>query len=75
MKIENINDRYLSIESDEGMVLTEWKEGDDIMDYSGAKKMFSPLTYDTNKLREITDAEHTALLNEQEIEALKRNGE
>ena len=74
MKVDNHNDKYLIITSEEGMMLTEWAEGTDIILYSATAKQFSPLNYDTSKLREITIAEHTELLKEQEAEAQRRYG-
>lgn len=66
MNIENRDNKFLVITSDEGMVLTEWTEDKDIMEYSGTERQFSPLTYDITKLREITVAEHTELMERQE---------
>lgn len=57
---------YQIIKADEGMVLTEWKDGDNILNYSYATKQYSPLTYDITKLREITQEESDRLSKEQE---------
>lgn len=57
---------YQIIKADDGMVLTEWKDGDDILNYSYASKQYSPLTYDITKLREITQEESDRLVKEQE---------
>ena len=57
---------YQIIKADDGMVLTEWKDGDDILNYSYASKQYSPLTYDITKLREITQEESDKLVKEQE---------
>ena len=57
---------YQIIKADDGMVLTEWQNGDDILNYSYAIKQYSPLTYDTTKLREITQEESDRLVKEQE---------
>ena len=57
---------YQIIKADDGMVLTEWQNGDDILNYSYAIKQYSPLTYDTTKLREITQEESDKLAKEQE---------
>ena len=65
MTIEN-KSTYQIIKADDGMVLTEWKDGDDILNYSYAAKQYSPLTYDIAKLREITQEESDRLVNEQE---------
>lgn len=57
---------YQIIKADDGMVLTEWKDGDNILNYSYATKQYSPLTYDITKLREITQEESDRLVKEQE---------
>ena len=65
MTIEN-KITYQIIKADDGMVLTEWQNGDDILNYSYATKQYSPLTYDITKLREITQEESDKLAKEQE---------
>ena len=57
---------YQIIKADDGMVLTEWKDGNDILNYAYATKQYSPLTYDITKLREITQEESDRLVKEQE---------
>ena len=57
---------YQIINADDGMVLTEWKDGDNILNYAYATKQYSPLTYDITKLREITQEESDRLVKEQE---------
>ena len=57
---------YQIIKADDGMVLTEWKDGDNILNYAYASKQYSPLTYDITKLREITQEESDKLVKEQE---------
>ena len=57
---------YQIIKADDGMVLTEWQNGDDILNYAYATKQYSPLTYDITKLREITQEESDKLAKEQE---------
>lgn len=57
---------YQIIKADDGMVLTEWKDGDNILNYAYATKQYSPLTYDITKLREITQEESVKLVKEQE---------
>ena len=71
---------YQIIKADDGMVLTEWKDGDNILNYAYAKKQYSPLTYDITKLREITQEESDRLVKEQEekikeLEELKESKE
>ena len=65
MTIEN-KATYQIIKADDGMVLTEWKDGDNILNYAYAKKQYSPLTHDITKLREITQEESDKLVKEQE---------
>lgn len=57
---------YQIIKADDGMVLTEWKDGDNILNYAYATKQYSHLTYDITKLREITQEESDKLVKEQE---------
>ena len=57
---------YQIIKADDGMVLTEWQDGDDILNYAYATKQYSPLSYDITKLREITQEESDKLVKEQE---------
>ena len=57
---------YQIIKADDGMVLTEWKDGDNILNYAYASKQYSPLTYDITRLREITQEESDRLSKEQE---------
>ena len=65
MTIEN-KATYQIIKADDGMVLTEWKDGDNILNYTYSTKQYSPLTYDITKLREITQEESDKLVKEQE---------
>ena len=65
MTIEN-KSTYQIIKADDGMVLTEWKDGDNILNYTYSTKQYSPLTYDITKLREITQEESDKLVKEQE---------
>ena len=76
MTIEN-KATYQIIKADDGMVLTEWKDGDNILNYSYSTKQYSPLTYDITKLREITQEESDRLVKEQEekIKELKESKE
>ena len=65
MTIEN-KATYQIIKADDGMVLTQWQNGDDILNYTYASKQYSPLTYDITKLKEITQEESDKLVKEQE---------
>ena len=73
MTIE-IKATYQIIKADDGMVLTEWKDGDNILNYSYSTKQYSPLTYDITRLREITQEESDRLSKEQE-EKIKESKE
>ena len=72
MTIEN-KATYQIIKADDGMVLTEWKDGDNILNYSYSTNQYSPLTYDITKLREITQEESDKLSKkrEEKIKELK----
>ena len=65
MTIET-KETYQIIKADDGMVLTEWQDGDNILNYAYASKQYSPLNYDITKLREITKEESDRLVKEQE---------
>lgn len=58
-------DKYIKHYAEEGMVLTEWKEGDDILTFSYAKVVICPLSRKCD-WREITQDECGRLLEEQE---------
>ena len=79
MTIEN-KATYQIIKADDGMVLTEWKNGDDILNYTYSAKQYSPLSYDITKLREITQEESDRLSKKREekikeLEELKESKE
>ena len=76
MTIEN-KTTYQIIKADDGMVLTEWKDSDNILNYTYSAKQYSPLTYDITKLREITQEESDKLVKEQKekIKELKESKE
>lgn len=57
---------YMIIKADEGMVLTEWTEDMDILDFSYGTMQYCPLTYDTTVIREITQEECDILIKAQE---------
>lgn len=58
-----IKNKFKEVIASDGMVLTNWKEGDDILNYSYAKIMYCPLDC-TIEHREITEDEHNRLLAE-----------
>lgn len=63
--MEIIKNNFKKVIASDGMVLTDWKEGDDILNYSYSKIMYCPLDC-TIEHREITEDEHNRLLAEQE---------
>lgn len=63
--ITQTTDKYIKHFADDGMVLTEWQEGNDILDYSFAKMAICPLAKECH-WREITQEESDRLLAEQE---------
>lgn len=56
MKIET-NDKFKKITPEEGLILTSFKEGDDIINYTSARVIYCPLTTEISDLREITEEE------------------
>ena len=56
MKIET-NDKFKKITPEEGLVLTSFKEDDDIINYTSARVIYCPLTTEISDLREITEEE------------------
>lgn len=73
MKIEKL-EKFIKVEPEEGMVLTTFKEGDNILDYTSATKMFAPHSINLDEYREISIEEDERLLKEQleEIQRLER---
>lgn len=56
MNIERLK-TYMKITAEDGMVITEWKEGENITGFTHCKQMYVPLSTDIEQLREITEAE------------------
>ena len=63
MKTEQF-DNYIKITADEGYVITNYKEGDDILSYSSCRVMYAPKTAFLGDLRDIND-EMDAKYNEE----------
>ena len=63
MKTEQF-DNYIKITADEGYVITNYKEGDDILTYSSCRVMYAPKTAFLGDLRDISD-EMDAKYNEE----------
>ena len=66
-------DKYIKHYAEEGMVLTEWKEGDDILNFSYAKVAICPLNIECD-WREITQDECDRLIKEQEKMIFEKEG-
>lgn len=65
MKIET-NDKFKKITPEEGLVLTSFKEGDDILNYTSARVIYAPLNANLEDLREISVEENDSYLKLQE---------
>ena len=65
MKTEQF-DNYIKITTDEGYVITNFKEGDDILTYSSCRVMYAPKTAFLGDLRDINE-EMDAKYNEEKI--------
>lgn len=74
MKIETL-EQYIKVTAEEGLYISEYKEGNDILTFSSSKLMFAPLGTDLSNLREITEEENNRY-NELLIQKLKeKDGE
>ena len=69
MKVE-IKPKFQIVTPEEGFVLTNYKEGDDICSYDSFKSCYCPLDCDHSHIREITAAED-AVLCEQRDKAIE----
>lgn len=58
--------RFLHIHSEKGYVITEWKEGDDIKQYSGSNCYYMPIKDEYPDFRVITLEEDMRLNSERE---------
>lgn len=65
MKTEQF-DNYIKITADDGCVLTNYKESEDILTYTSCRIMYAPKTAFLGDLRDITD-EVDAKYNEEKI--------
>lgn len=65
MKVE-IKPKFQIVTPEEGFVLTNYKEGDDILTYSSFKSCYCPLDCDHSHIREITVAEDAILMEKLE---------
>lgn len=67
MKVEK-TDKYIKITSDDGMYLTDYVEGEDIMKFNAFRTMFAPLNADIEGLKEIDEGTYNNIINK--IESL-----
>lgn len=76
MKIETF-EKYIKVTSEKGFFVTDFKEGDDILNFSSGIVMITPLNADLSDLREITEEENNRLndLQIKEIERIKKEKE
>jgi hypothetical protein len=65
MKVE-IKAKFQIVTPEDGFVLTNYKEGDDIRTYSSFKSCYCPLDCDHSHIREITVAEDAVLTAERD---------
>lgn len=68
-----IGDKYIEHYAEEGMVLTEWKEGDDILDFTYCKIAICPLNKECS-YEEITEEQNNIYLQKQQEEFELRYG-
>lgn len=57
MNIER-TDKWIKVSAEEGTYLTEWVDGDDILNYNSYRVLFSPLNADLSKVREVSEEEN-----------------
>ena len=65
MKVE-IKPKFQIVTPEEGYILTNYKEGDDILDYSSFMSCYCPLDCDHSHIREITVEEDSVLCIERD---------
>lgn len=65
MKIETL-EKFIKITAEDGMCLTTFKDGDDILTYLSWRVMYAPLNKDNSNIREISLEENDKLLSEME---------
>lgn len=62
MKVER-TDKYIKVTAEEGMYLTRYEEGDDIMNFNGFKIMYAPLNANIDGLHDISEELYNELEN------------
>lgn len=66
MKVETL-EKYNKVTADEGFYISEYKEGDDILNFSSSVVMFAPLGTDLSNLRDITEEDNKRYSELQEL--------
>lgn len=66
MKVETL-EQYIKVTADEGLYISNYKEGDDIINFNSFKIMFAPLGTDLSNFREITEEENKRYSELQEL--------
>ena len=59
--------KFVHIHTEEGYIMTDWKEGDDIKQYSGSNCYYMPIREVYPDYRVITIEEHNRLEEQREI--------
>lgn len=67
--------KFVHIHTKEGFYMTEWKEGQDIKEYSGSVCYYMPIRDTYDDYRVITEEEHNKLMKQQEEEHMKEQNE
>lgn len=70
MKIEKF-EKYIKVTAEKGFFITDYKEGDDIINFSSGIVMITPLNADLSNLREINEEENNRL-NDVQIKEIER---
>lgn len=67
--IVEYNEKYNfnKITCSEGCLMTTWKEGDDIKEYSASTLIYAPTSVDTSVYRCVTEEKHNELMELQRI--------
>ena len=67
--------KFVHIHTEDGYIMTDWVEGDDIMEYSGSACYYMPIRENYTDYRIITLAEHTELEKQREEAVELKNKE
>lgn len=65
--------KFVHIHTEEGWYMTEWKDGDDIKEYSGSVCYYMPIREDYADYRVITAEKHNELEKQREIAVEEEN--